>query len=352
MLLEGLHLPLTTPFHADGRLNLPKLEHNADRYSKTPAAGLAVLSAFGEPTLLSDEESRQVLRIAIGAAGTRMVMVAGVSRDSVTGTLHLGEFAAKLGYDAALVRRPSILSAKGKHLERTRELLTYFQAVADRSALPIVLLSEAGETLSPEIVIELASHPQIIGISSNEPGPGWMEKIVTETASVKREVIVTAVFQAVTARMQAGANASNDGLIAAGTLAEGATVLTVPSPRKTVKTRMKMVGFQVLVGSTSGMLEGLMCGAVGAMPGFAASAPQACYEVLAAWKDGDAGLALEKQERLHEAGDRVEGKLGVAGIKFGCDLNGYFGGAPRSPLSPLTGHERSEVERLMHGMRN
>jgi 4-hydroxy-2-oxoglutarate aldolase len=55
MLLEGLQLPLTTPFHPDGRLNLPKLEHNVARYSKTPAAGLVALSDFGEPTMLSDE---------------------------------------------------------------------------------------------------------------------------------------------------------------------------------------------------------------------------------------------------------------------------------------------------------
>ena len=34
--------------------------------------------------------------------------------------------------------------------------------------------------------------------------------------------------------------------------------------------------------------------------------------------------------------ERVEEELGVAGIKFGCDLNGYFGGRPRLPLLPLT----------------
>ena len=59
MLLEGLQLPLTTPFYPDGRLNLPKLEHNVARYSKTPVAGLVALSDFGEPTMLSDEETRQ-----------------------------------------------------------------------------------------------------------------------------------------------------------------------------------------------------------------------------------------------------------------------------------------------------
>ena len=41
------------------------------------------------------------------------------------------------------------------------------------------------------------------------------------------------------------------------------------------------------------MLEGLRAGAVGAMVPFAAVAPQACYEVLAAWKDGDPKLSAE-----------------------------------------------------------
>jgi len=39
MLLEGLHIPLTTPFHPDGRLNLPKLAANIARSSKSPPPG-------------------------------------------------------------------------------------------------------------------------------------------------------------------------------------------------------------------------------------------------------------------------------------------------------------------------
>ena len=75
----------------------------------------------------------------------------------------------------------------------------------------------------------------------------------------------------------------------------GGAALAVAPAKAGAKTRTKVVGFQMLAGSTAGMLEGLQAGAVGAMPGFAASAPQACYEVLAAWKDGDEGLAEEKQ---------------------------------------------------------
>jgi 4-hydroxy-2-oxoglutarate aldolase len=350
MLLEGLQLPLTTPFYPDGRLNLLKLEQNTARYSKTPIAGIVALSDFGEPTLLSDDEVRQTLRSVADAAAKEKVLVAGVSRDSVTGTLDLAEAAAGLGYDAVLVKLPSVFSADVRG-ERMRERLTYFQAVADRSALPVVLYSSASELgglLPAEMVIELAGHPQIIGLVDGAGGRDRFEALNSVMGRVKREVTVTAVFAAVTRRMQD----RGEGLISASSLTGGGAGLAVAPTKVAAKTRTKVVGFQLLAGSTGGMLEGLRAGAVGAMPAFAASAPQACYEVLAAWKDGDEGLAHEKQVRLHSVAERVEGELGVAGIKFGCDLNGYFGGRPRLPLLPLTGEERGEVETLMQGLRN
>ncbi len=63
-------------------------------------------------------------------------------------------------------------------------------------------------------------------------------------------------------------------------------------------------------------------------------------------------LAEEKQARLRDAVAKVETELGVPGIRFGCDLNGYFGGRPRLPLLPITGEEREAIEGLMRGVRN
>jgi 4-hydroxy-2-oxoglutarate aldolase len=354
MLLEGLQLPLTTPFYSDGRLNLIKLEHNVNRYSKTPAAGLVVLSGYGEARMLSDEESRLALQSAIAAAEPEKVMLAGVSRDSVAGTLDLVEVAARLGYDAVLVRLPSVLQARSREL-RMSELLSYFQTVADRSALPVVLSSGllVDEVLPTEAAIELAAHPQIIGIVDGSRGREQVAKIVAGTGSVTRTVKVTAVFRAVTARMVREDDSASVGeLISAGKLSEGGTVVAGSASKTDIKIRSKVLGFQVLMGWTAGMLEGLIAGAVGVMPGFAAAAPQACYEVLAAWKDGDESLSKEKQERLRQVAKRVEEEFGVAGVKFGCNLNGYFGGWPRLPLLPLTRPEQNEVERLMEGLKN
>jgi 4-hydroxy-2-oxoglutarate aldolase len=361
MLLEGLQLPLTTPFYPDGRLNLRKLEHNVRRYSKTPAAGFAALSDSGEPAMLSEEETRLVLRCVIEAAAVEKVLLAGVGRDSVLETLRLAENAAELGYDAVLVKQPSLLQA-GVRGAVAKSLLTYFQAVADRSALPVVLYSAAsgqGNGLPLELVVELAAHSQIIGLVDGIADGDRIARLKAATASVKHEVSVTQVFAAVTGRMRAlnetssaGGLAGLSGLISADTLTASGTVLAVAPAKPVVKTRTKIVGFQTLVANTAGMLEGLRAGAVGAMPAFAASAPQACYEVLAAWKDGDEGLAEEKQARLDDEAAQVEVELGVAGIKYGCDLNGYYGGLPRLPLLPMTGEERAEIEGLMQGLRH
>jgi 4-hydroxy-2-oxoglutarate aldolase len=351
MLLEGLQLPLTTPFYPDGRLNLRKLEHNVACYSKTPAAGLAVLSENGEPSMLSDEETRQTLQTAIQAAAAEKVMLAGASRDSILATLAVVDHAARFAYDAILVGPPSFLRTVDSTRQR-KELLTYFQSVADRAAIPVVLCSPE-TSLSVEMVAELAGHPRIIGLVERSPAPERIALLKQSTAAVKHDATVTSVFAAVTGRMLARQQTSSAGtMLSADTLTSGGAALAVAPSATALKTRTRTVGFQILAGGTTTMLDALLAGAVGAMPAFAACAPQACYEVLAAWKDGDRGLAEEKQARLEIAARRLEEELGVAAIKFGCDLNGYFGGLPRLPLLPPSGEDRTEIETLMHGLRN
>src|SRR5437868_998386 len=238
MLLEGLQLPLTTPFYSDGRLNLPKLEYNAARYSKTPIAGLVALSDSGEPTLLSEEETRLTLRSVADATAAEKVLIAGVSRESVVGTLDLAETAAGFGYDALLVKRPSIFMA-GAGTQEPKALLTYFRVVADRSPLPIVLYSPASldaGSLPMEVVIELAEHPQIIGLVDGAGGARRIEALKEHRGKLKREVNVTAVFAAVTGRMLARNNGGP--LIAADTLTGGGAPLAV-APKAAAKTRTK-----------------------------------------------------------------------------------------------------------------
>ncbi len=58
-------------------------------------------------------------------------------------------------------------------------------------------------------------------------------------------------------------------------------------------------------------------------------------------------LAEEKQQRILAAGTRIVGGMGLAGIKYACDFNGYYGGRPRAPILPLTAAQKAEVEGLL-----
>jgi len=83
----------------------------------------------------------------------------------------------------------------------------------------------------------------------------------------------------------------------------------------------------------------------------AACAPQACYEVYAASREGDELLAAVKQQRLLPAAKHVVEQMGVPGVKYAAELNGYYGGYPRAPLLPLTTREKDEVAALMQDLR-
>ncbi len=364
MLLQGIFPPITTPFYPQGNVYFKKLEHNVERYSKTPVAGIVVLGSTGEAILLSDLERRDVLQAAREVAAPHKVLIAGTGVESADGTLQLTEYAAKLGYDIAMVRTPHYY----KKQMPPANLLAFYRFVADRSPLPVIIYNfpqATGYDMPAELVIELAEHPNLIGIKESSGDVEKVRLIVEGTRHVKRSATVTETFDAVTPRMVNAAsegNGQSSGLIPVGALSGSVNEIgssrtgKLSSAAVTVmaglKTRQKEVGFQVLVGAAQKLEPSLQVGAIGAILAFADAAPTACYEIYAAWKEGDTELARLKQDRIAKAAQRVAGDLGIPGMKHAMDFNGYFGGTVRLPLLPLTADIKGEVERLMADIRN
>jgi dihydrodipicolinate synthase/N-acetylneuraminate lyase len=351
MLLEGIYAAITTPFYPDERLYFRKLEANIARYSRSLLSGILVLGSTGEAVMLDDAESRDVLRVAAEAAAPEKVLIAGVGQESVAATVRLAEAAARFNYDAVLVRTSSYFANQMS----TAAVLHYFRSVADRSPLPVLLYNiplYVPYQIPMEVIAELAQHPNIIGIKDSS---GNVERITATVAATqnafRRTVTVTPIFEAATGRMLAPKLESSGSFVSAGDLAGGTAVATAP-PAVPVKTRTKEVGFQVLTGSGSALLDSLQAGAGGGILAFAAFAPQACQEVYLAWKDHDLKLAAEKQERIAQPNKRIVGQLGIAGVKYACDFNGYYGGRPRSPLLGVTADEKAEIEGILEVIRN
>ncbi|HSA92997.1 MAG TPA: dihydrodipicolinate synthase family protein [Terriglobales bacterium] len=350
MLLHGIFPPITTPFYPDGAVYFRKLEANVERYSKTPVAGIVVLGSTGEALMLSDEEQRDVLRVARDAAAPEKVLIAGTGIESASETLRLTEYAAGLGYDVAMVRTPHYY----KRQMQPANMLAFYRTVADRSPLPVIIYNfppNTGYDIPAEVVIALAEHPNLIGIKESSGDIAKVKAMVDGTREVRRTATVTEVFAAVTGRMLSPVAAGDAGLIAPSVLTGGGGGAAVQAPPMR-KTRTKEVGFQVLVGSAQTLKDSLDVGAVGAILAFADCAPTACYEIFTAWKEDDQALAKEKQQRIAEAAKKIVGEFGIPGVKYAMDFNGYYGGPPRLPLLPPTAELKQEIERLLAGIRN
>ena len=376
MLLSGIFPPITTPFYPDGQVYYKKLEANVERYSRTPVAGIVVQGSTGEAILLSDQEKRDVLKCAIDVAAPHKVMIAGTGIESAIETLRLTEYAAALGYDAAMVRTPHYY----KNQMHAANLLAFYRTVADQSALPIVIYNfpqATGYDIPAEVVIELANHPNIVAIKESSGNLEKVKKMVEGTRDIKREASVTDTFAAVTPRMlkaaEAGARKKQEeesrelvsvasltgssGSAGSGGVSGGRDGTIQPSSSAVsvvgnLKTRRKEVGFQVMVGAAHQLEPSLALGAVGAILAFACPAPTACYEIYAALKEGDVPLAREKQDRVKLPVQKVVGELGVPGIKYAMDLNGYYGGPARLPFLPLSGEQKKEIEKAMAMIKN
>ena len=337
MLLSGIFSPICTPFYPEGAIYYKKLESECRAMSRTPIAGIVVQGSTGEAIILSDEERRQVLKVAIDSASDRKVMIAGSGIESAIETLRLTEYAATLGYDVAMVRTPHYF--KNQMKPENMFAFAVWWRISPNSRHHLQLPQATGYDISAELVIELADHPNLIGIKESSGNVEKVKKMSHGHSHVKRAATVTEAFEAVTPRMlrtPGSANSQSGELIPVGALAgsEDADRTSKPKPQPSssavnviggTKTRQKEVGFQVLVGAAHQLAPSLDAGAAGAILAFDVPLQPPAMKFTQRGRK-ETCLCKEEADRIAKPSQRVVGELGVPGVKYSMDVNGYFGG--------------------------
>ena len=286
--LSGVYAPIPTPFDADGAVAYDKLAENIAKWSETPLAGLLVLGSNGEFAYLSDKEKVEVLRTARQAIPRDKLFIAGTGCESTRCTLELTEQAAAIGADAAIVITPSYYTSKMD----AQAMRRHFLELADRSPLPIILYNMpacTGVDLSAETVVELAQHPNIVGIKDSSGNVVKLGEIV----------------------------------------------------------RAAPPNFSVLAGSASFLYPALALGAVGGIMALANIAPEQCYLIYRYTLEGQHEEARRLQLRMIPPNIAVTARFGVPGLKLALDWLGYYGGPPRSPLGPLDEAQQAALRAIL-----
>jgi dihydrodipicolinate synthase/N-acetylneuraminate lyase len=175
-MIQGILVPLITPFDEEGLVDEPMLRKLVDFYVKVPVQGLFVLGSSGQGPVMSIAERKRAAEIAIDQAQSRVPVVIHVGTADAQSTVELAEHAANRGASAVGVIPPYYYS---DHTEY--EIVAHYRAVADAVSAPIFIYENpkySGISVSPELALRMKQAiPSIRGIKVAYGMGGMLEYV-------------------------------------------------------------------------------------------------------------------------------------------------------------------------------
>ena len=286
--LSGIIPALATPFDDRGALAVDRLRENMARYNRIGLSGYLATGSTGESVMMDRTEFEKVLLTVRETAAEGRILIAGTGVDSTAEAISRTEFAAKLGYDYALVVPPYFY----KPMMKSDVLVEHYRRVADASRIPVLLYSVpqfTGVAIEPDVAARLSEHPNIAGMKDSS---GNVDRVGTILSLVPRS-------------------------------------------------------FQLVTGASTTIYPTMVLGGKGAILALATFLPEICIEIYNAAAAGDSAKALELQRRVIQPTQKIVGARGISGVKYAMDCRGYYGGPARRPLLPLQETEKKDIESLL-----
>jgi 4-hydroxy-tetrahydrodipicolinate synthase len=157
---------MVTPFDADLRVDHGRLADLARFLVANGSDGLVVAGTTGESPTLTDDEKIAMTSTVLAAVGDRCRVVVGTGSNDTAHSIRLTQRAEREGAHAALVVTPYYSKPP------ERGLLAHFRAVADGTALPVVIYNipgRCGVNLSPEALALLFAEENIVAVKQANP---------------------------------------------------------------------------------------------------------------------------------------------------------------------------------------
>jgi 4-hydroxy-2-oxoglutarate aldolase len=290
--LKGIIPPMVTPFDGSGAIQYASFERNLERYLESGIEGYLVSGSNGESVYLEHSEKLKLIELARKKVPSTLTLLAGTGVESTQATIELTKEAADRGVDAVLVKNPFYFKS-----QMTFDVyMAHYTAVADASPVPVIIYNVpvfTGISLQSKLVIELAKHPNILGMKDSSGDVKLISEVVWNTDGSK---------------------------------------------------------FPVVAGAAPTLFPAMMAGARGGIVAIACAAPRATLTLYRAFAAGDYKRAGVIQRIVAPAAAAVTEKYGIAGLKAAMELEGFQPGIPRRPLLPASPERREDLACIFRRM--
>lgn len=284
---SGSNTALITPFTADGALDDSAFEKLVEWQIEQGTHGLVPVGTTGESPTLSHEEHDRVVEVCVKTAAGRVPVIAGAGSNNTAEAVRLSRHAEVVGADAVLIVSPYYNKPTQAGLK------AHFTAVADAVGIPVIIYDIPARSivrLEDDVLVELARHPNIVGIKDATADCGRPTRI----------------------RNRIGAE------------------------------------FCQLSGEDATVLPYLAAGGQGCISVVSNIAPALCAELHAVWaRDKDQDKALAVQQRLMPLHDALFCEASPGPVKYAAERLGLCLAKARMPIVEIQNSSKQIVDKAL-----
>ena len=279
--LTGYIPDLPTPFDEADRIDLVAFARLCERQIEAGVSAIVVGETTGEASTLTPAEHDCIVRAAVGVARGRTCVIAGAGSNSTSQAIEITRHAEAAGADAVL----SVVPYYNKPMQSG--ILAHFQAIADATALPIILHDIPSRTvreLSDDTLVRLARSKNFIGLRD-------------ATGDITRPMRLRSQLA---------------------------------------------LGFRLLSGDDATALAFIANGGDGAISTISNVAPDLCQAIFSSCRQGRLQTARYLQSRLGPLTASLT-KQSPAALKYALSLLGFMSPGTRLPIVELDASAKAEV---------
>ncbi len=282
---HGSFAVIVTPFTREGNIDEDAYRRVVDLVIEAGCHGVISAGSTGEFFLMTDDERRRVLSIAVDQAQGRVPVLAGTSATRTEDVVSLNRYAAEVGCAGAMVLPPIYIGVD------ERELVEFYTRVAEEGGLPIMLYNSPRAVrtfLTTRTVEKLMALDNVVAIKDSSLDIRNLTELVRYCG---QEI-------------------------------------------------------KVFVGLEDLLLPALAVGATGAVAMVPQVVGRMAVELYDAAVSGDMERARELHHKIVRVYDLFKVGSGYIAIKESMNLLGRPGGHSRPPMLPFTEEQRSQLRKI------
>ena len=176
---EGSWVALITPFDAKGRLDIEGFKRLVDFQVSNGTSGLLLMGSTGEPTSLSQEERREVIKEMAPYCQRKIPVFFGVTCGSTEATVELAQYAQEKGADGVMLVVPPYIAppqpAVYSYLKSICQSVKIAVAVYNNPARVIVNIDP------PTIIRLLEECPNLVADKEAVPSVAQLASVIEGT---------------------------------------------------------------------------------------------------------------------------------------------------------------------------